>query len=340
MAIVPIEFSDIVDNILRMGAVFYNDCLYIAHNCTLIAHKYRIEMGKIDEILQYTVGFADFIPRFRNLGDICMTRHLEEQRNSLMIYIQRININPIGEENENVNPIVSTAVDSLRPGGLREGILKGGLKLADKLTSHIGLKVTMNDNDKYNIQCNNYESALLIRKHMEHISSQWLTVLQDNVYSRLFGYLFDFILKEVMKPILTTDCIAEAAGSEINRIFKALQQIKYEFIYYYIIYMIDYTTISYLYTYYIYIYYIYIIRVLFPLENKDDDGLQRVCSSWKKFLALTDILEYSLNEVTDWLPRKKFISFTGSEMNSLIKALFEDSPRRQAILASVLEMTS
>ena len=55
---------------------------------------------------------------------------------------------------------------------------------------------------------------------------------------------------------------------------------------------------------------------------------------------MTDLLEYSLSEVADWLPRKKFSSFTGNEMTSLIKALFEDTPRRQSILESILEMSS
>ena len=82
-------------------------------------------------------------------------------------------------------------------------------------------------------------------------------------------------------------------------------------------------------------------RLIFPSgEGKDDDSLQRVCGSWRKFLALTDLLEFSLSEVAEWLPRKKFASFTGGEMNALIRALFEDSPRRQGILSSILEMSS
>ena len=62
--------------------------------------------------------------------------------------------------------------------------------------------------------------------------------------------------------------------------------------------------------------------------------------SWVKFLALTDLLEFSLSDVAEWLPRKKFATFTGSEMTALIKALFEDTPRRQTLLASILQMSS
>lgn len=57
-------------------------------------------------------------------------------------------------------------------------------------------------------------------------------------------------------------------------------------------------------------------------------------------MALTDLLEYSLGDVAEWLPKKKFSSFTGQEMTSLIKALFEDTDKRLQILQSILAMAS
>lgn len=38
--------------------------------------------------------------------------------------------------------------------------------------------------------------------------------------------------------------------------------------------------------------------------------------------------------------RRKFASFSGNEMSNMIRALFEDSPRRKGILNSILEMSS
>lgn len=96
MAIVPMQFADAIDT-PRMGAVFYNDCLYIAHNCTLLTHKYRHEMGKIDEVLLHTVGFMDFIPRFRQLGDGVLARHLEAQRVALVDLVRNIQLSPDGD---------------------------------------------------------------------------------------------------------------------------------------------------------------------------------------------------------------------------------------------------
>ena len=81
-------------------------------------------------------------------------------------------------------------------------------------------------------------------------------------------------------------------------------------------------------------------RLLLPQESKDEEQLSRICPSWRKFCALTDLLEYSLSEVAEWLPRKKFASFTGNEMTALIKALFEDTPKRHGILTSILEMST
>ena len=57
-------------------------------------------------------------------------------------------------------------------------------------------------------------------------------------------------------------------------------------------------TIHYLSNYYLH------NRLIFPSgEGRDEEALARVCASWRKFLALTDLLEYSLTDVAEWLPR-------------------------------------
>ena len=56
LAIVPVRFADVIDTVPRMGAVLYNDCCYLAHNCTLITHMYKGDLGKIDKTLQENAG--------------------------------------------------------------------------------------------------------------------------------------------------------------------------------------------------------------------------------------------------------------------------------------------
>jgi hypothetical protein len=178
---------------------------------------------------------------------------------------------------------------------------------------------------------NDEESASLVVRHLERLRGQWQGVLQDVVYERALGYLVEGVLRALMLPVLDADCITESAGGDISRVFRVIQK----------------------------------TRAVFPSAavvggagggtgsggsgagstgggwaTAEDDGLGKAAASWSKFCALTDLLEYSLSEVAEWLPRRKFAAFTGSEMTGLIKALFEDSPRRQGILKSILEMTS
>jgi len=49
----------------------------------------------------------------------------------------------------------------------------------------------------------------------------------------------------------------------------------------------------------------FFFRLIFPSgEGREEEALARVCASWRKFLALTDLLEYTLTDVAEWLPRK------------------------------------
>ena len=75
-------------------------------------------------------------------------------------------------------------------------------------------------------QCNDDDAAVGVRRHMERLSGQWLGVLQEQVYARLMGHLFECILREAMRPLLTAECIAEAEGAEISRVFRSLQMIR------------------------------------------------------------------------------------------------------------------
>lgn len=96
LAIIPIKFSHILTTVPRMGAVLYNDCIYIAHNCTIISHLYRQDLGRSNPSLLDCCGFIDFIPRFRVVGEQFLTGHVEEQLKTLLCLVDRIHINPLG----------------------------------------------------------------------------------------------------------------------------------------------------------------------------------------------------------------------------------------------------
>lgn len=45
------KYADSIQSVARMGAVFFNDCAYIAHNTTLLTHMYRQVLFLLLELL-------------------------------------------------------------------------------------------------------------------------------------------------------------------------------------------------------------------------------------------------------------------------------------------------
>ena len=39
------------------------------------------------------------------------------------------------------------------------------------------------------------------------------------------------------------------------------------------------------------------------MRESSDDAVSKLVASWGKFLALIDLLEYSLSDVAEWLPK-------------------------------------
>ena len=151
---------------------------------------------------------------------------------------------------------------------------------------------------------NNDKAAVATIKHLDEIKGQWLNVLPDNLYERMMGYIVECMIRCVVQPVQETDCISVTAATDIGRINRILLTAKYAFI------------------------------------DTSEDNVTAMVPSWNKFSVLTELLDYSISEVTEWLPRKKFSSFTPQELGALIKALFEDSERRQNILNLILEMSN
>mmetsp|Transcript_21014 Transcript_21014/g.30337 ORF Transcript_21014/g.30337 Transcript_21014/m.30337 type:complete len:765 (+) Transcript_21014:80-2374(+) len=266
-ACVQSKFADVIETVPRMGAVFYNDCCYIAHNATLITHAYRQDIGAVNPDLQGCVGFVDFIPRFRAMGERCLQGHVEEQKKTLLVLLGKVRVY-VAEEEE---------ADEFSGGGPLGPDMEGS---------------------------NSEEAAAVLVKHMGRLKGQWQSVLQESVYNRLVGFLLEVVLRRAMRPVLEAKYISESTATDVSRVFKIIQK----------------------------------SRSVFS-DARDDESLLTLVGSWGKFCALSDLLEFSLSEIAEWLPRRKFSSFTGNEMASLVRALFEDSARRQNILSSILEIS-
>ncbi len=307
LAIVPVRFADVIDTVPRMGAVLYNDCCYMAHNCTLITHTYKEDLGKIDPALQDNSGFIDFIPRFRTLGERCLNRHLDEQRAALADLVARVNITPASERSKQQGtssaglpaPVAAKTVRAAAGTAVgEESSHREADEAAPPAAVSAAVSVSVPENDE--------ASAALVVRRLERLRGQWQGVLQDEVYERVVGYLLEGALRALTHPVMTAERITESAGGDICRLYRVLQR----------------------------------ARNSFATGAANDDNMNKAVASWVKFCVLTDLLEYSLSEVAEWLKRRKFVSFTGNEMSTVIRALYADSARRQEVLKSILEMTT
>jgi len=76
------------------------------------------------------------------------------------------------------------------------------------------------------------------------------------------------------------------------------------------------------------------------LVVNDNALVEQICGAFERLTSdySPDGMHDSLLPCVDARGRRKFASFTASELCSLIRALFEDSVRRQNILDSILHM--
>jgi hypothetical protein len=228
--------------------------------------------------------------------------HLTSQQTVLLEMVRRIKLRP------DLDPARSS---STTPHDRSKNILSESLKMAGKLKNQFLQRGTAEGVAKFQAESsdrimtsiedledespeNNEAGAGALLGHLERLSAQWLGVLQEEVYGKVMGQLLDAVFREAMSPLLEAELISAVAASEIYRIFKTLQR----------------------------------ARSLLPsLLN-----IKVMCASYAKFCALTDMLEFKLNDIADGVNKRKFVDFTPLEMIKLVRSLFEDTPRRQTLI--------
>ena len=81
--------------------------------------------------------------------------------------------------------------------------------------------------------------------------------------------------------------------------------------------------------------------LLLPAENAEEVSLAEIhkyVSNWNKFQELQRLLDASLQEIADrWADRKGplALQFTSNEVKQLIRALFQNTDRRAAVLSKI-----
>ena len=210
MAVVPHKYGGVIEGSPRMGAVFFNDCHYIAHNCILMVHNHRAAMqaytgtgsgaaGAVGTLLE-TAGFVDFVPRLRALGERCLQTHVEKQRVELSRLLAQVRLSPADEGG---NVVEQGTVKSQGGGGLGAVGGVGLFALAGRtLTAASSLHHSSNGNKSAIGGGNDEAAAAALVGRLEAVCSQLHGVLSDAAYERAVGHLVECLLREAMHPLL------------------------------------------------------------------------------------------------------------------------------------------
>ncbi len=273
LSIVPIKYVETIESNPRIGAIFYNDCIYICHNCTLLSHKYKVELDRKMKN-ENSIAFIDFIPRLRSIGEAKLAIHIEVQVNALQ-----------------------------------------------KILSQVKLSTTSNN------LCNNSQAANEIIRHFNQLRDHWSQVFQESIYLKLISQMYERILQSAMTPVLDAQHISEQAKFDVHRIFRIFLDVLK-------VLKISKNTIS-------------VVNREIDINNVDSilnsdllDSFTTHIPSIRRFKVLTDLLQYSLDEISKNLVQKKFSCFKLQEMENILRSFFNPSDEREALFRLLKDINS
>lgn len=273
LSIVPMKYVETIESNPRIGAIFYNDCVYICHNCTLLSHKYKVELDRKLEN-ENSIAFIDFIPRLRSIGEAKLAIHVEAQMSALQKNLSQVKL--------------STTSSNL---------------------------------------CNNSQAANDVIRHFNQLRDHWSQVFQESMYLKLISQMYERLLQSAMAPVIEAKHISEQAKFDVHRIFTILLDV---------------------------------LKVLktnkspITMSNRDvdinnfdsilnSDALDTFTPhvpSIKRFKVLTDLLQFSLDEISKNLVQKKFSCFKLQEMENILRSFFTPSDEREALMRLLKDITN
>ena len=230
MAVVPQRFGEVISGSPRMGAVFFNDCHYLAHNCVLLVHGYRALLGGSSAgpasasassskhaHLADSAGLTDFVPRLRSLGERCLQQHVEMQRQALRRLLADARLSPTGDTegsgsvvNHGGLPSTSSAsASAFASASAAPGIFALAERLGENLAARAvsssapSSSSSSSSSSAARLGFNDSGAAASVVKQLELVAGQWRHVLSDTAYERAVGHLLECVLRDAMAPLLS-----------------------------------------------------------------------------------------------------------------------------------------
>jgi hypothetical protein len=190
-----------------------------------------------------------------------------------------------------------------------------------KILSQVKLSTTSNN------LCNNSQAANEIIRHFNQLRDHWSQVFQESIYLKLISQMYERILQSAMTPVLDAQHISEQAKFDVHRIFRIFLDVLK-------VLKISKNTIS-------------VVNREIDINNVDSilnsdllDSFTTHIPSIRRFKVLTDLLQYSLDEISKNLIQKKFSCFKLQEMENILRSFFNPSEEREALFRLLKDINS
>ena len=123
VSVVPQKYMHALETSFATAAVFYSDCSYFVHHCSLLSKVYKsllINCTANDTIASKKLAFLEMIPTFSHLGKERLALHLKRQLSNVFKLAQNVNLSPnhsSGGRNRGQAPASSIAIDCREDSG-------------------------------------------------------------------------------------------------------------------------------------------------------------------------------------------------------------------------------
>ena len=152
------------------------------------------------------------------------------------------------------------------------------------------------------------QSFKQISHQLNHLKNVWQNVLPLNVFGRSMGVLVNFVIGEISGKVLRLEDISADSATRISSLLNSLEGK---------------------------------LPDLFQVEGESKSSkhdVVRYVRAWQRFKELILVLNANLKEIEDrWAGGKGplAVEFTVEEMKRLIRALFQNTDRRAAVLSRI-----
>ncbi|CAM9781621.1 unnamed protein product [Ascophyllum nodosum] len=296
-AVIPVQHANALEGVPRIAAVFQNDCLYLAHHMVTLGHEFRQDLPPP---ANETATMIDTVPLFRELAAKSLSDQQKRQQRQLQEFFADVDVLASTATSSSLLRATDAAFEDLFPADGSDR-LPGARSGASGVRFHKADGVETEEAGYGEAPVEEGEAAAAVRKsvyHLRQLKQAWCKVLPDRVYKRVMGALLSLVAGKVCTPVLGAKDLEEEQTHALHRIFKSLTEAAQD------------------------------------IFDSPAEAAQRT-PGWSKAVVVGQIMELGLEPIGEMLQGDAFSPLTADELSGLIRAIFQDTVARAALVAAI-----